>query len=682
MFSVDAVTAAPLWRASVGPGGIAHFPPVRADAGGLAVLICDAIRPALLSVDRSTGAVNWRLPLPAPATGPPRSENAQILIGCEDGSLLAVNRTTGQIDGGLKFPQSVLSPPVAAGGAGDAAGRRLLLAAGQNTVYTLVGNPPTLEAVSYTGHGSGAIPVPLQPIGRNVLMCDNDRADSALLRAFAVDEEDGEATEVGRARVNGRIDVPPELRGENLFVSTSPERMTAFAVADDPGKNVFSRLATAQLPNPQPVPTYLVAGPDGALWAAGSALRKLELTGEGLKLSPAALAAGRHVAVPVPRISGDRLFTTRLTEAGTATILAAAEARSMEGMSRTVLAPKLLAVTRGERPSVLSATGVLTPLGDGFPTNSGGAATFLTNGRELPGLEANGLDPILARTLPDGGVVAGVGGEEPRAWEIDADGRAGRPIELPSAPELAPLPLGPGLLIATAPRLELAVGRGGRSVSAFTAPVSGGDVPAWTSAVGLTENKAAVIDSAGVIRLVTYENSSPPSLAEEASITPGWFADVPPAVAGDALIVAGSDGKLHRLGGATLNETAVVTLPARAAFEPTVIGDRVLVALEDGTVAGFAAADLTDATTTPLPEPAVGPPGSVGDGLAAVVTAGGVVVGLDPATGEIAGRAETGQPLAGAVFMVNDQPAAAAADGAVVHLDFKPPGDAVAEGAE
>ncbi|QDT16996.1 outer membrane protein assembly factor BamB family protein [Alienimonas californiensis] len=686
LFAVDVVTAEPRWRAAVGGGGAAAFPPVDADAAGASVLICDAVRPALLSVRLENGAVDWRLPLPAPATGPPRSAGGLVLVGCADGSLLAVDPASGAIDGGLKFPQAVLSPPVEIGGRDDANAGRLLLAARRDVVYTLAGNPPAVEAVSYTGHGAGALAAPLQTIGRYVLICDNDRADSALLRAWAVDPEDGEATEVGRARVPGRIDVPPELRADVLFVSSSPERMTAYAVTDEVDKSVFSRLAAAQLPDPRPVPTYLAAGPDGALWAAGSALRKLELTGDGLQVTPAVLAVGRHVAPP--QTNADRLFTTRLTPAGTATIFAAAEADAMVGLSRTVLAPALLAVTGGARPAALSATGVLTPLGDGFPSggndgaNGDGGTIFLTNGRVLPDLDGEGRELLLARRLPDGGAAVGVGGENPRGWQIDPDGRVGRPIDLPVAPQLAPLPLGPGLLIAAAPRLELATGRGGPTVSAYTAPISGGEAPAWTALVGLSETKAAVTDAAGAIRLIQFNEGASPSLSQTAAISPEWFADLPPAVAGDALIVAGSDGRLHRLNGATLGETAAVDLPARAAFGPTAIGDRVLVALENGTVAGFAAADLTAATVTPLPEPAAGPPGTVGADAAAIVTAGGVAVRFDPMSGEATGRVDTGQPLVGAPFLVGDQPAAAAADGAVVRLDFAPIGAEVADRSE
>ena len=686
LFAVDAVTAEPLWRASVGAGGLAPFAAVRADSANSAVLVCDAVRPALLSIDRTSGAVNWRLPLPAPATGPPRSAGGRALIGCADGSLLAVNPADGSVDGGLKFPQRVLSPPVAIGGGGEAAGR-LLLVAGQNTMYTLKSSPLALEAVSYTAHGLGAVavppqsvpvpsvPIPPQPVGRYVLICDNDRADSGLLRAFTVDEDSGEASEVGRARVNGRIDVPPELRADGLFVSSSPERLTAYAVTDEPGKQVFNYLGAAQIPDPRAVPTFLAAGPDGALWAAGTALRKLELTGDELRLTPAVLAVGRHVAPP--KTSGDRLFTTRLTPAGTATIFAAAEADAMVGLGRTVLAPKLLAVTGGDRPSVLSATGVLTPLGDGFaeePDGTSGETTFLTNGRDLPGLDGNGTDPLLARSLPEGGAVAAVGGPEPRAWEIDAAGRGGRPIDLPAAPQIAPLPLGPGLLVATAGRLELVVGRGGGGVSPFTAPVSGGDPPAWTAAVRLTETRAAVTDAAGSLRLVEYRDKPAPNLAETAVLAPGWYADVPPAAAGDALLVAGSDGNLHRLSAATLGETAAVPLPARAAFGPTVVGERVLVALQDGSVAGYAAADLTGETITALPAPAVGPPAAIGE-AAAVTTTAGSVLRFDPTTGAATGLAELGQPLAGEVFLVRDVPAAAAADGAIVRLRFDPPGD-------
>ena len=64
------------------------------------------------------------------------------------------------------------------------------------------------------------------------------------------------------------------------------ERITAFSVSDGTGQKPLTRLAGIQIPDSQDVPTFLVPGPDGMLWAAGSALRKLRLAADTLELLP------------------------------------------------------------------------------------------------------------------------------------------------------------------------------------------------------------------------------------------------------------------------------------------------------------------------------------------------------------------------------------------------------------
>ena len=685
-YAVDAVTGEPLWRAPVGGGGAADpavaRPFVPADAAGSTVLLTDAVDPALLSVDRASGAVKWRLPLPAAAAGPPVARGGTALVGCADGSLLAVDPETGRVTGGLKFPRPVVSPPAVVGGV-DGAGA-LLLAADSDVLYTLVGSPPRVAAVSYAGHAPGSVTVPPLALGALALLCENDRPDAARLRAFRLeggDETDdpGRVRQVGAARVAGTVDVAPELRGDRLFVSGQPERMAAFAVSDESGRDVFSPLAAAQLPDPEPVPTFLAAGPDGLLWAAGSALRLLQLTGEGLQLGSKTLAEGRHVRPPA--VSGERLYTTRLNPAGTATLFAAARAEAMTGSARTVLAPTLLAVAADPadpaRAALLYAGGVTATAGD-WP--AAGETRFL-GGRPLPGLADDEPAPVLARRNADGTVTAAVGGDDPRAWTLDAAGRAGRPADLPGPPELAPLPLGPGLLVALDGRLELADVR--RSVAAFTAPVSEGDPPAFTALVRLSETRAAVADAGGTLRLIEYRETPTPSLTEVAAVRPGWFADVPPVGvfadggeenggAATALAAAGSDGALHLLSAATLGELAAAPLPGRAAFPPAFVptntGGRVLAAA-GGAVASFAAADLGSPAAVTLPAAPVGPPHALGD-AAAVALAGGRVLRFAP-DGSAAGTlAETGEALAGGLLTLGGEPAAVTAGGVLVKLNF------------
>ena len=652
----DVVTGDPLWRAAVGPGG--SFPPVAADASVPVLLVVDEGRGELTEVDRTDGRVRWRLPLGAAATGPPLVTQGQAVVGTAGGRLLRVDLETGRVLGGVRFARGVLSPPAALSDG------RLLVVGERDVTFTLDGRSFEVSAASFTGHGAGSVAVAPQALGTLVLLCDNDRTGSCRLRTFAVGG-DGRLDERGGARVAGRVTVPPTQRGDRLFVASTPERFTAFAASDAADRGPLQQLAASQVPDARDVPTFLTAGPDGLLWAAGSALRKLQLEGDTLSLTPEVLAPGRHVAAP--QTVGDDLFTSRLVPATGAAVVSAAAREEMVSRWRTTLAVPVLAVTGGgDGGSVAAVTGDGRIVRLSASAVAGGG--FVTDGRTLPNLADAPADPLRAARLPTGTVAVVAGAPEPRVWEVDGGGRVPLNRTLSDPPQLPPAGLAAGVAVAVPGRVELVPRDRSAPPDPFLAPVGDAPPPEWRHLVALDETRLLAADAAGTLRVLQYRTEPSRHLAEAVAVEPGAFLDVAPAVAGDVIFAAFSDRTLRALGATALDGTASATLPAPAVAPPAASDDTICVATGDGRVSAFSRDGLEPRWSLELPSVAAGAPSWTGaDWLLA--DRDGVVLRV-AADGTVAGRFDTRRPPAGSIILVGETPVAVTADGEFVAIDF------------
>ena len=114
--------------------------------------------------------------------------------------------------------------------------------------------------------------------GPYLLLAENDRERSSLLRLFDASAPESPLKQVAAARVSGHVLQRPILRGSQLFVASTSERLTAFALVDEKGKPPLSRVATHQVESPRDGAMYLAAGPNDRLWMASSTLRQFQLT--------------------------------------------------------------------------------------------------------------------------------------------------------------------------------------------------------------------------------------------------------------------------------------------------------------------------------------------------------------------------------------------------------------------
>jgi len=630
LFGLDAVTGRPLWRRPIGLD--LPFFPVEVDAAVPSLLAFDSARDDLVLFAKQDGEPLWRSDVGAAIVGPPLVSQGQIDLATSDGRLLRFSLATGELLAGVAFPQRVVGPPVLAGD-----GERLVLFGDRATAYTLDLRSLAVRAVSFTGQSAGAIVAPPAALGRLVMACENDRLESAVLRAFTVDSDTGMLRQTAAERVEGVTRQPLVDRGNVLLVPSSPERITAFSVSDDPGRPPLTRLSSVQIPDGRDVPTFLVAGPEGMLWEAGSALRKLRLGPDGFELLPGSIAPGRHTQPP--QESGESLFVARSVASSPAVYVSQADREEMTGTWRTVIGGSILAAAvSGDAATLLTDAGQVAVLGRSQP------AGFI-DAKALPGWDEASPEPLRATIFGDGRAVAWRGGQDALLWVMRPGEEPGQPRRLAGSPECPPISLDGGIVIPSPGRLEW-LSDSGRQVEPFLLPVGGGSEtqPKWRSLARLDGDRLIAVDDAGTLRLIAVRPEPASHLAELASTT----LDPPyarPVVAVDGKILVAADRSIRLLNPAGLRPLSETVLDAAVTGGPWVVDGSVFVHTDPAGIVALDGDGLAVQWQVLLDSPSAGGPVRFGEHWIIASQTGGVVT-VDEAGAERS-RTSAGETLTG-----------------------------------
>ncbi|MES2790215.1 MAG: PQQ-binding-like beta-propeller repeat protein [Planctomycetota bacterium] len=269
-FAADSVTGLVQWRRVIGPD--APFSPLPVTLDVLALLLFDTRDNELILVRQRDGVLIWRQALPARATAAPLVHAGQIFIPTHDGRLSQLDAVTGKITTQLKFSQPLATAAILA-----AKDERLIIAGARAVLYTLNYRPLECVAVTYTGHAPGSIQAPLMKMGDFLLTVENDRQDSSQLRVWDISKTDQPLSRLASARVTGPTRDPAVLRGKQLVVPSSPERLTSFTVSDEKGEQALAAAGSYQAEHPQGGPIYVTLGPDDEVWMTSSTLRRLQI---------------------------------------------------------------------------------------------------------------------------------------------------------------------------------------------------------------------------------------------------------------------------------------------------------------------------------------------------------------------------------------------------------------------
>ena len=692
---IDLITGTPRWRRTLGDT-TAFFPlPVTTSVESL--LLYDAGARELQLVHQSNGIPQWRLPLQDRPRGAPLIHEGQIYLAVQTGQLLQIDLLTGTLSAQLAFSQPVVGPPALL-----ADGGHLLLPGEREVLYLLNHRPLEIQQVLYFGHQAGSIEAPPLTMGGLVLLAENDRAGSSrlhVLRASPLDEI--ASSPPAFVRVEGHVYDRPVLRGRQLFVPSSGERITAFTVTDDPAEQPLTPLAVYEPQAGRTDALHLIAGSDDQVWMAGSMLRHLRIESE--RIATEHTTGGEGTASQPLQQSSGRLFHARRPSASQAVLFSRTDAETLAGRWRVVAGarPLLLqaarAGTTGEREVAMVIDGMgnvyrLDPAQPPVPPSTDAVTSawpvgFVTQPVTSIPLENPPRKPLIVAALPDGRAAIAASPPDAALWFLSRTGRIERSIELPAPLQSAPVPLLAGLVLPLPGRLQTIAAEGAPAVEDYltSTPEAGNqdaaeapeeEPPAWRQLLRTANNELLTIDSRQHVERLQYRNQPSPHLARITSTPIADRFDVPAAAGEGLLFVATTGGNLLIFDTATLELRQTVPLPGSPRGPVWLAGGFALVEIDGdrlcacvAPVGGQADRQSEPVWTISLPPGGLaGPPAILNDELWLALREGQILV-TDRATGKPAHTIHTGEPLAGGPQHIQGHWLVAGADGIVIYLD-------------
>lgn len=658
LYGVDTVTGAPLWRRVIGLN--TPFFPVR-EPGTPSLIVFDTRTNELVRVHQNTGELMWRQELGEPVRGLPLLDEGQLYVPLASGALVKVDLQSGSASTRLTLSQPI-SGPVAL-----LDGKHLVVAGDREVVYTLAKQPLECVGVSYFAQQPGSVVAPLVAIGPYVLLSENAGARDCTIRLLNASDP-VHLTELSTAKVAGRVLDQPVIRGRDLFVPSTGERVAAFTVSDDAGQPPLITGPNFQVQGGGDSKTYLATGPDRQLWMAGSALRKLQLTTNSLEADQKVVAIGLSTQ-PLQYVGGT-MFNARQRPYTSAVTFTQTNRDELTSDWQAVVGARLIAsnVVAGDRPNLVC----VTEAGHVFrilPENlqKGG---FFGDAVRLP-LSDELREPIHAVPYGQGQIAVTAGGDEPKLWLISRLGQvdAAYPLEAPL--QAAPVPLGGRFLLPVAGRLLLSTSPGQPPVEPFALPTDQAAGMQWRQVIGVDDQNAIAISKAGQVLQVRQQTSPRAHLAEVTRIDLQAGVSVQ-ADAKDGRIVVADDGQQVRvLDALTLDASGRRTLEAAISNDVFFVGDAVIV--ETGAKECRCLNldnELTDRWAQPFElgdAGLAGRPLAVGENILISQVDGRVTL-VAAATGEVRAELSTGCRLAGAPIEVAGEWLVPTLDGSLIRV--------------
>lgn len=615
-YGLDSETGLPVWKRVIGPN--APFPPIGVDASIPSLLTFNSINRELMLLSRKTGELIWRQSIGAVPTSPPLILDQQIYLTTDAGELWQLSVATGRAMNKLTFSQLIVGPPTVSRDQS-----MMVVAAEDSLVYTLSIRPLECVAVSYIDHRAGSVEAPILTMGDVFLFADNNTAQQARLRVLRLNEKDSQVNVVSTDIIDGHVRDPCLLRGNQLFVPSTPQRVSAFLVTDEPGESALSQVGTNQVQDGVIAPMHLLAEASGELWLASQSLRRFQVTTNSLTLDSNATAEGIHLQ-PIQSLE-ESVFVTTTEPYSSSVFFTKIDSRKMTGLWRTVVGTNLVAIGPSDSGRSLLA---IADFGEVFrPTlqdiRTGGFSLESNSQFRLPDKL---VDPVGGLRLNDGRLAAYCGGAEPALWTISGSGQLEQKWGLPGPPETKPVALDGGIVVAIPGGLHMTANRQTR-VRDYRAAQKPGEQQAWKCLVSVNDTQVIAVNSNNELVRVEYRTSPQPHLAEISVTAMTHPIELAPTATDEFLFVATADGHLLCLHSTTLEILADVDLGGIPGSSPFVAGNRVFVDVAGKELRTFTlGSDLKLLSTYPLTGTfLVGPPVATDSGEFVAVRSDGLV---------------------------------------------------------
>ncbi|WP_437191925.1 outer membrane protein assembly factor BamB family protein [Planctomicrobium sp. SH527] len=531
-YGVELVTGQPLWRRVIGPN--TPFFPLNSPAGNHTLLF-DSNHQELVCLHPQSGQLQWRLPLKARPTARPLLSNNSLFITTADRLLRVVDLDSGEVTQCLQFSQPL------SGLVQLESSDSLLVSGLEETLYLLSLNPLKCTEVFDLGHSQGSIQAPLIAMASYFLVIENGSTQSTLhLLQNSSTPPTGNTThikEIAQKTVQGRVIDPPVLRGQDLFVPSSGERVSTFTISDDAGQPPLTPGPILAGKNEIASPIFLRAGPDRQLWMATGALQRLQLTATVLQANSDAVSQG--IATQPLLFVGNQLFHTRRRPFAAAAIVTRTEQNELTSDWQTVLGGKLLALNLNNSNfigvndnGIIFRTSLQAELKERFNTQA-------VSRLPLPNTLAT---PLLATTLSPQRIAVTCGGSEPKLWLINSSGQIEATHSLPSAPQTSPALLGKHVLIPLQGKIIAIPLPGANAVQEFLLPQTSDSK--WVTVLPLSEDFAAAILSSGQLFQLSINSNGQPTLSSSQQIQLNNEVQLPLAAGNKLIAVARQDKTL------------------------------------------------------------------------------------------------------------------------------------------
>lgn len=655
-FAVDADTGIPIWHRPIGID--APFPPVSVKAADPAgVLVYNTLTEELQMLSQKDGQLLWRQALGSRPTGVPVLIADNFYVTTEAAEFWQIASISGRAISKLKFSQTTIGPPAVSSDS-----QMLVLPGDQTLVYTISLNPFSCLAVSQIPHRTGSIRAPMITAGRYFLMCDNHAAEKSRIQTLQMDEK-GQLTVVAEDFVDGQVNDPCLLRGYELFVPSTPQRVTAFRVADEAGQPPLAKVGANQLEEGLQTRMFLLAGPGGQLWLGGRDLRKFQTRTNAVLLDSGVTAEGIHVQ-PV-QFADEAAFLTTRNAGSTSVFFTRADREQMKGIWRTVLGSRVVAIAPSAGGESLVAVAdygeaYRAPMAD---IQKGGFLLESVSRFRLPEKLSSAVEGLV---LKDGRPAAWCGTPEPSMWTFTTTGQLERKWTLPDAPQVPPVAIDGGAVFAMAGRLHMTATAGGRAVEDYRSTQTQDQQQPWKSLTAISGTQVLAVTGSNQFVRVEYRATPRPQLTEVSVTTIPQIVEVAPAAANGFLFVATVEGKLLLMQASNLEVLAEAELGGVPSASPEIAGEYVFVE-----VAGQEARVFHIDNTLPLAGTIrldgfslAGPPLPLPDGFLAART-DGLLMRLDSNGAETDKTRSLGQSLQQGPLEINGQTIAVGLDGSL-----------------
>ena len=660
VFALDADTGDPIWRRPVGVDS--PFAPIAVKGTEPGVLVFSTLSGELQLLSQKDGHLLWRQPLEGRPSAMPLVVSDNIFITTQHNEMWQVAVANGRALSRLKFSQPIIGPPALASD-----GSKLVIPGDETLVYTLSVNPLSCIAVSQIPHKAGSVKTPMLAAGKYFLMCDNVSAEKARIQTLNIDDSGVLKVETTDP-IDGQINDPCLLRGYDLFVPSTPQRVTAFRVAEEIGQPPLSRVGANQLEDGVQTRMFLLAGPSAQLWLAGRDLRKFQTRTNTILLDSGITAEGIHLQ-PIQFVDEAVFLTTRNPQSSSV-FFTRANREEMKGTWRTVLGSRWVAVGPAAGGDSILAVG---DYGEAYRVPmaeiaKGGFQLESTSRFRLPDKLTSSVGGV---ALKDGRVAAWCGAPEPSMWTFTPTGQLERKWTLPDGPQLPPVALDSGVVFAMPGRLHISAIAGGQAAEDYRAAQTQNQQQPWKSLTAISPTQVLAVNADNQFVRVEFRATPRPQLAELSVTNVPYVIELPPAVSGEFLFLATTEGKLVMMQAATLEVLAEADLGVIPSAVPKVAGGLVFVELASKEVRVFKVADgLPPAASFPLDGHALaGDPLLLSDNSYLIARTDGAMIRIHSDGTVSDSVVQLGQSIQQGPLNMNGQIIVIGTDGSLYHLD-------------